>query len=94
MKGGTTLSGTLQTTEFIELDKEGENGISIPGPDLPLPFFRHCFLALTESTYMIIGDFFTQHLTAIGYKRDTNHTELEEPILDYAFFLTKYSNLS
>ena len=58
MTGGTTLSGTLQTTEFIELDKEGENGISIPGPDLPLPFFRHCIVALTESTYVIIGDFF------------------------------------
>ena len=52
MTGGTTLSGPLQTTEFIELDAEGENGISIPGPSLPLPFFRHCRVALTESIYL------------------------------------------
>ena len=55
----------LRTTEFIRTD-----GSSVPGPDLPDEFGRHCVTRVNETHVMLIGGYNIDGATVLVDVRD------------------------
>ena len=55
------LGGTVQSTEIVHLDRP----ISIPGPDLPMLFGRHCMTKINENSVIIIGGDYSYSQTVL-----------------------------
>ena len=55
------LGGTVQSTEIVRLDQPS----SIPGPDLPMLFGRHCMTKINENLVIIIGGDYSYSQTVL-----------------------------
>ena len=53
--GNNGSDSIISTTEYIVLGASGTNGISLPGPDLPVGLTGHSMVLLNETACMIIA---------------------------------------